>query len=233
MKKFILLLVIITGLFFLISCEKETVTEPVNDITLKNNSAKTDSKLTGFDQWGYNWQAHQFNGYLINAMFGDELYPDAPWYKKEPPFNGDVLAYEESHPEVLEYDFWQYGDMELVMHWNEAMISRDGVYQEPILDSDGWITFHYRKGEGDKRWSQFQKFVCAKSTDYKEIYFYDDKGNPVFGEWFSKDDKSIGWYYQWPDRILIQVVNTGNLPEGFLPTFRGPLGPGIGNYIAR
>ncbi|TLX77035.1 hypothetical protein E9993_04960 [Labilibacter sediminis] len=212
------------------ACEKDNIYEPLPASSELKTSKTDKAKHTGFDQWGYNWNAHHFRGYLMNAWFGDEMYPDAPWYKKEPPFDGNVEAYQEAHPEVLEYPFWIYGDMEVVMHWNETSISKNGVYNENILDSDAWITFHYSQGENENRWSQFQKFVAAKKNDEKVIYVWDDNGNPVYGEWFSQEGELLGLYYLWADRILIQVVNTGNLPNGFLPTYKGPLGQGIGKY---
>ncbi len=210
------------------ACEKDFIEDPVSDLELKSGKK---TKLTGFDQWGYNWNAHQFNGYLINAWFGDEMDPEAEWYKKDPPYNGDWEGYAADHPEVLDYDFYYYGNMTLVMHWNEACISSEGVYQYPIRDTDAWITFHYKAGEGKTRWSQFQKFVAVKSTDVLEVYYADpNTGDPVLGEWFSEEGESVGQYYLWPDRALVQVVNTGNVPEGMLMGYKGPLGPGIGSY---
>lgn len=232
MKKFISLSAIFALFFLFVSCNTEAIDETTSNLELNSSKVNDSKKNTGFDQWGYNWNAHQFNGYLINAWFGDELYPDAPWYKKEPPYNGDWDGYAEQHPEVLDYDFYYYGNMTLVMHWNESCISREGVYQYPIVDSDAWITFHYRAGEGENRWSQFQKFVAVKSTDKLVVYAYDDDGNPVFGEWFSEEGEgeSVGLFYMWPDRALVQVVNTGNVPEGMLDTYKGLIGPGLGKY---
>ncbi len=207
------------------ACEKDLVEEPVMD--LKKASVE---KNNGFDQWGYNWHAHQFNGYLMNAWFGDELYPDAPWYKKEPPFDGDILAYQEAHPEVLDYPFWGYGDMKVIMHWNDACISRQGEYRNPILDSEAWITFHYSQGEGVNKWSQHQKFVAAKSSYTLEVDFYDDSGEPVLGRWYTAEGDLVGLYYLWPDRVLIQLQNAGNIPGYLLTTFKSPICPGLGKY---
>ena len=225
----------ILGIGFLIllfiSCQTEPIMESENQ-TANMSSKSKDTKLTGFDQWGYNWNAHQFNGYLINAYFGDEIDPSAPWYKKEPPFYGNVLQYQEDHPEVMDYPFWIYGDMKIVMHWNESLISSEGVYQFPWSDSDAWITFHYSQGEGESRWSQYQKFVAVKSTDQLVVY-YEDGGTPIFGEWFNENNESIGWYYLWPDLALIQVVNTGNVPVDMLPSYKSPMGSGLGKYKSR
>jgi len=233
MKRVIFSIGIFTALVFLFSsCTEGLVDEAVNDISLKKGN-KGNDKATGFDQWGYNWNAHQFNGYLINAWFGDEIDASVPWYKKEPAFDGDILAYQEAYPEVLAYPFWIYGDMKIVMHWNESLISGEGVYQFPWIDTDAWITFHYSQGEGENRWSQFQKFVAVKSTDTMVSYFDDENGNPVFGEWFNEAGESVGWYYLWADMALIQVVNTGNVPADMLPGYKSPMGTGLGKYKNR
>jgi len=225
MKKLISILSLFALIFTISNCTTEdTISE--ND-TLKSEKISDFNKNKGFDQWGYNWNAHQFNGYLINAWFGDELYPDAPWYKKEPPYNGDWEGYAEEYPEVLTYPFYYYGNMTMVSHWNESSITKDGVYNDQILDSDAWITFHYRVDEGENKWSQFQKYVAAKSSYTLEVY-YEDANGPVYGEWFSEDGEPVGLYYLWPNRVLIQVVNTGDVPEGMLGTYKGLIGPGLG-----
>lgn len=226
MKKLVSILSFFALIFTISYCTTDDI---ISDAEIIHSEKKSDLNTNnGFDQWGYNWNAHQFNGYLINAWFGDEMDPTADWYKKEPPYNGDWEGYAEDHPEVLEYGFYYYGNMTMVSHWNESCISKEGVYNDQILDSDAWITFHYRAGEGKEKWSQFQKFVAAKSSYTLEIYLVDDYGQPVYGEWFSEDDESVGLYYLWPDRVLIQVVNTGSVPEGMLPTYKGIIGPGLG-----
>lgn len=233
MKRYYYIVGIIAIFAFFTSCEKEAINDLTDSVSAHSSLENPENKLTGFDQWGYNWNAHQFNGYVINAWFGDEVDPAAPWYKKEPPFDGDVFSYQEAYPEVLEYPFWTYGDMKLVMHWNEAAISSEGVYQYPIRDSGAWITFKYSQGEGVNKWAQFQKYVAAKASDELRVYFYDDQGVPVYGEWFSKEGESVGLYYLWPDRILIQVVNAGNIPEWLLSSYKSPLFPGIGKFKTR
>lgn len=230
MKTLKIFAVIFTLLFVFGSCSESIIEEPEEILEFKSAN-KGNEKITGFDQWGYNWNAHQFNGYLINAWFGDEMDPISAWYKHEP-YNGDWVGYAEDYPEVLEWDFYYYGNMTLVMHWNESMISSEGVYPEEIKDTDAWITFHYRAGEGKDKWSQFQKYVAVSSTDTLVVYFADPvTEEPIFGEWFSEEGESLGWYYLWSDRALVQVVNTGNVPEGMLDTYKGPLfGPGLGKY---
>ena len=71
--------------------------------------------------------------------------------------------------------------------------------------------------------------VAVDSTDELVVY-YEENGIPIYGEWFSEDGQSVGLFYLWKDRALIQVVNTGNVPEGMLGTYKGLIGPGLGRY---
>ena len=165
MKKLLSILSFFALIFTISYCTTDDI---ISEHEIINSEKKSDTNK-GFDQWGYNWNAHQFNGYLINAWFGDEMDPTAPWYKKEPPYNGDWDGYAAEHPEVLNYPFYYYENMTMVSHWNESCISKEGVYNDDILDSDAWITFHYRAGEGKDKWSQFQKYVAAKSSYTLEV----------------------------------------------------------------
>ena len=80
-------LVSITGMIFLLfvffSCEKNFTEDPLNSIELKSGKHKN----KGFDKWGFNWNAHHFNGSFYNVLLGDHMYSWAPWYKT-PPYLG-------------------------------------------------------------------------------------------------------------------------------------------------
>ena len=231
MKKNIILTVVLALFISVTSCNKSDLDESIelNNFNEKSSDLLLKSDNKGFDAYGYNWNARHFNGYLMNAWFGDNIDPTVAWFKKEP-FNGDIEAYQTGYPEVLDYPFWMYGNMTVVMHWNESLISNEGVYQFPWVDSDAWITMHYKMGEGENKWSQFQKFVAVKSSDLLVGYYFDDLGNILFGEYFSENGESVGWYYMWTDLALIQVVNTGNVPEEMLPKYKSPMSPGLGKY---
>jgi hypothetical protein len=109
------------------------------------------------------------------------------------------------------------------MHWNKALISREGVYTEWI-DSNGWITFHYSGMDEDgNRWSQFQKWITAKSTDYI-----------LDGKWYNINDEEIGIYYSldpaYEKIVLIQVVNSGNIHPDFFEPYVNTKSSGLGKY---
>jgi hypothetical protein len=115
--------------------------------------------------------------------------------------------------------FWDYRHINLVMHWNEALISREAVYNRPWFNSNAFITFHYSGGEGDTRWSQFQKMVAAKETD-----------NFLEGKWYNEHEEEIGIESGYVDLVLISVTNTGVIPNDFYDEYHNPLSSGLGKY---
>lgn len=196
-------------------CLQRDEVEPKVDLMVNGNGNDTES-LRGVDEWGWNWQAHQFVGTVFNAMIADYAYQDADFYKWDP-YQGDDGAYLSKYPEAESLPFWQYRNMKLVMHWNESLITSEGVYQD-WLDSDAWISFHYQLGSGKDKWSEFQKFVAVKSTDtLKED-----------GWWYSEDDELIGlgWHY---DHLAMVMYHDAGTP----PMFISPMGPGYGKYKIR
>ena len=230
MKNFILF----TGVLCLLtlgftSCDKEVTDEPMQP-KLSKESMNTELKSAankGFDAYGYNWNAHHFNGYLVNAWVGDNINPLAEYYHWDP-YTGDANAYLEKYPSVDNHFFWYFREMTVVMHWNDALISRESIYPETWIDTEAWITFNYRMGEGESRWSQFQKMIAVKESD---TLIKDEDGYGLY--WENKDGEFIGYYYMWPGLALIQVVNTGATPPDMWPSFNSPMGPGLGKYKTR
>ncbi|MCA6075104.1 hypothetical protein [Fulvivirga sedimenti] len=216
--------IIFTGIwalsFLLITaCEDsvydEIVEEPVSETVSSDQKGNDQSRVYGFDQWGYNWNAHHFNGNVWNAIVADYLYQGEFFWRIDP-YTGDDESYLEKYPWADQMPFWAYRNMELVMHWNEGLISKDGEYQD-WLDSDAWITFHYKLGKGSDKWFQFQKFVAAKSTDYIKD-----------GMWYDQDGNLIGIFHDWDTLIMIEVHDAGQPPY-----FKSPLSPGLGKYKLR
>jgi len=220
MKKNIILTVVLALFISVTSCNKSDLDESIelNNFNEKSSDLLLKSNNKGFDAYGYNWNAHHFNGILFNAIVGDYLYNEE-FFGDWEPYTGNDEEYLEKYPLAV-YLPWDYRHINLVMHWNEALISKDGIYPKEWFDSNGWITFHYSGMDEDgKRWSQFQKMVAAKSTDsYSNGIWYDMNGN------------EIGVYSTWDELILIQVVNTGNIHPDFFAPYVNPSSSGIGKY---
>lgn len=181
------------------------------------------------DKYGYNWKAHTFQGSVFNGMIGDPLNYGADFYGWDP-YWGDDVAYLElaelkdyrvggepfwENPDML--PFWQYRNMNLKSK-NEGIYDDFGVPQYPWIDTGAWIIFNYSMGEGEDRWSQFQKFIAVKSSDVQ-----------LNGKWYSVDGEEVGLAYMWPNLAVVQVVNTGNVPDGMMPNYKSPSHRGLSN----
>lgn len=234
-------LILFTGALCLLtlgfsSCDKKVSGDSI-EVKLGNESISTELKNApnkDLDAYGYNWNAHHFNGYLVNAMVGDNIDPLEEYYHWDP-YTGDADAYLEKYPSIANHFFWNFRDVTVVMHWNEALISSEGDYADTWINTNAWITFNYKMGEGETQWSQYQKMVAVKISDHLENIITDAEGNITYGEWYSEGDPGefIGYYNMWPDLALIQVVNTGATPPDMWPSFNSPTSTGLGKFKNR
>lgn len=88
----------------------------------------------GYDAYGYNYGAHRFSGWYVNAYLGFEGLA---------PYEGDYDVYIAENPgaeDVLmpgtPYSLWLAVDLELDIKWNDAYRSRTDC------DGDGWFDRH-------------------------------------------------------------------------------------------
>jgi hypothetical protein len=181
-------------------CKKGNGCTTIQDGTLLTSDGE--SITTGYSQWGYNYQAHMFNG----------MYCDYhPYYR----------------PGGAGHEWCQanYGDVNLIMKWNDAWLSNkdcdgdgklDRYYgHDSYIGSGAWCTNHMRgKSEGTPDdWTYFVKIV-AVPEDATEV---DDI-------WYAADGTEIGPEI-WGAFAIIQEVESG---EG--ATYVSPAGPGLGNW---
>lgn len=178
MKHFVHLTMFVMVLALIIpGCEKESsnpvvpLSEPTDVSTLaKSNNGcvtiqdgqlyTTDGELisTGYSQWGYNYQAHMFNG----------MYCDY-----HPNYRPGGAGHEQCMAE--------YGDAELIMKWNDAWLANKDCDGDGLLDrhygfdsyigSGAWLTNHMRDsyvGDDGKThyWESFVKIVAKPTADY-------------------------------------------------------------------
>ncbi len=161
-----------------------------------------DTITTGYDQWGYNYQAHIFNG-----MYCDS-YRNAAWCQ---PFKDVEL-------EMKWNDAWLSnqdcdGDGLLDRHYGFAGYRGSGA----------WLTNHqkgtYLDANGRKqRWTYFSKIVAAPAD-----------ATLVGGTWFAADGSEIGPAI-WGDFAMVQQVSndTGTGEHGVL--YVSPYGAGFGRF---
>ncbi|RKD91872.1 hypothetical protein [Mangrovibacterium diazotrophicum] len=220
MKKLTCVFGIFLALVLVLSaCQETALDENVTQEELK----KANVKLTGFDDWGFNWNAQQFNGYLINMMLGDSYFEGWPHYKQHV-YNGEGSEF--WNMLVANYDYWIYMmppellDTRLNAHWNSGLIRKDGVYPETWVNSNGWIVFKYSGEVDGQYWSHMRKLVSSRSSDTLSG-----------GIWYNSEGKEIGFESMyWPELIVIQVVNEGEIPPFFYDEYNSPWGPGYGKY---
>ncbi len=155
---------------------------------------------TGYNQWGYNYQAHLFNGAYCDYH---------PSYRPGGP----------NH----EWCVTNYGDVTLVMKWNDAWLANTDCDGDGLLDryygfpsyigSGAWVTNHMSGGEGNGHWTYFVKIVAAPADAYT-----------ASGNWYAADGTLIGPVI-WGSFAIIQEVDSG-----LGATFVSPVGPGFGKW---
>jgi hypothetical protein len=170
--------------------------------------------MTGFDPYGYNYQARMFSGSYANVYLGGAGFPA---------YEGDDEAYLAENPGVEDFWAWPYRDIQLLMKWNDAWLSNKDCDGDGKLDrhygfdsyigSGAWLTNHQAGGDGPDHWVYFTKIVAAPADAEK-----DD------GIWYTADGVEIGPVI-WGDFAIIQEVESG---EG--ATYVSPAGPGLGKW---
>jgi len=172
---------------------------------------------TGFDQWGYNYQAHIFNG-----LYWNYSRPDIPWTKQT------LIDAEKSTT-------W------LVMKWSDTWLSNKDCNLDGILDrgyscdppqelyssacEGAWDTNHQsglvEMPNGKfKKWTYFVKIVMVPRGvgNYKEG-----------GYWFTADDVEIG-SVKWGAYAIVQQISNDPLAGEHGVLYKSPASPGFGKY---
>jgi hypothetical protein len=151
---------------------------------------------TGYDVFGYNYQAHMFNGYYVNAYLGRYGYP---------PYDGsdDYLT---NNPGADNVYGWEQRDVQLIMKWNDPWLSNQDCDNNGVLDrhygypgyigSGAWLTNHTSGSHGDCNFTEFIKIVAAPEGAYQQDGF-----------WYSEDGDEIGQVIWGSFAIIQHVVN--------------------------
>lgn len=177
----------------------------------------------GYDAYGYNYQAHQFEGSYTNSYLGGAGYPH---------YTGDDASYLAANPGAAGHWAWPYRNDQLAMKWNDAWLSNRDCDSDGKLDrhyglpnyrgSGAWLTNHqsgeYLDGDGAQRWNDFVKIVAAPTTATKDG-----------GVWYTPAGKEIGPDIWGEFALILEVYNdTGTGDHGVL--YRSPAGPGFGHF---
>lgn len=154
----------------------------------------------GYNDYGYNYNAHMFRGYYANAYLGRDGFP---------PYEGDTDTYLQANPDVTSKWYWEYRDIWLMMKWSDVWLSNQDSNGDGELDrglapdyagsaADGaWLTNHMRGVDNGKKWTYFTKIVCPTGgvvDDEVPIGIDDNTGAPTI----------------WGGFIIVKDVNSGS-----------------------
>ncbi len=183
----------------------------------------------GYDPYGYNYQAHMFNGLYVNYYIGRLGLP---------PYEGDDDAYLQrlvdegfyadrdaalAYLETTAAWLWDYRNDSLIMAWNDAWLANMDRDEDGALDRHygfasyigcgAWLTNHMQGEDENGTWTYFTKIVAAPA----DAVLTD-------GIWYAADGTEIGPVI-WGDFAIIQEVESG---AG--ATYVSPIGPGFGKF---
>jgi hypothetical protein len=179
---------------------------------------------TGYDIFGYNYQAHIFNESYANAYLGRYGYP---------PYTGDDESYLAENPTAEDTWVWPYRNDNLIMKWNDAWLSKKDCDEDGLLDrhygedsyigSGAWLTNHmwgtYEDDDGNTcEWDYFTKIIAAPSD-----------ATLTDGVWYNADGTEIGPVI-WGSFAQIQIVENDPCAglEGI--QYNSPDHSGLGNW---
>ena len=161
---------------------------------------------TGYDSYGYNYQAHMFNGCYANVYLGKDGFP---------PYTGDDASYLVENPGAASHWAWAYRDIRIVMKWNEAWLSNMD------RDGDGLLDRHYGFpsfiGSGAWETNHMPQYFCKIVAAPSDAYIKNDK-------WYTADGEEIGAVI-WGEFAVTQEID-----NEYDVKYISPLGPGFGKF---
>lgn len=181
MKKLLFALVILALVLVLAPDTTAAKSDTCTTIQSGELLASDGSTITvGFDEWGYNYQAHLFNGTYCDA------YRDAAWCQ---PYAEDNLAMKWNDAWLSNKDC--DGDGLLDRHYGF----------DSYIGSGAWLTNHmsgvYEGDEGETcSWNYFVKIVAAPAD-----------ATLIDGVWYAVDGTEIGPVIWGAFAIIQQVEN--------------------------
>ena len=158
--------------------------------------------VTGYDEWGYNYQAHMFNGYYCDA------YRDAEWCQ---PYKDIRLIMKWNDAWLSNKDC--DGDGYLDRHYGF----------DSYIGSGAWLTNHqsgtYIDNDGKEcQWIYFVKIVAVPADAYEED-----------GTWYTAEGEEIGPVI-WGQFAIVQQVSNDPCAGEHGVQYLSPVGPGFGKF---
>ena len=180
---------------------------------------------TGFDIFGYNYQAHIFKGFYANLYLGEYGFP---------PYEGENEVYLENNPDILddlffmEY-YWPFRNDMVNMSWNDLWLSNMDCNADGLLDdennkigSGAWELYQsngvYKDENGnDCNWRLKYKIISIPEN----AILFD-------GLWFDENGNEIGqnFYDQWAIIQKSILDPCGQIEDS---PYKSPFRAGFGN----
>lgn len=145
---------------------------------------------TGYDAFGYNYQAHIFNGTYGNAYFGRSGWA---------PYAGDDEAYLDVYPTAASHWAWPFRNVNLQMKWNDAWLAnKDCETPTDVLDRHAGLSTY----RGSGAWlTNHATGTYTSSVNYNWN---------VSGTWNFDVDSTV-WGGTYPKTMTITQDSSGNI----------------------
>jgi hypothetical protein len=178
---------------------------------------------TGYDAYGYNYQAHEFKGSYANVYLGRDGFPS---------YEGNTESYLEENPTAANKWYWPYRDDELLMKWDNNWLASKDCDGDGLLDrhfgfdtyvgSGAWETNHqtgsYEMDGKACKWNYFVKIVAAPEDAIQED-----------GVWRTSNGAEIGPVI-WGSFAITQQVYNDPCEGAHGVEYLSPVGPGFGKW---
>lgn len=152
--------------------------------------------MPGYDIFGYNYQAHIFNGSYANAYLDKDDYS---------PYTGDDASYLADNVGADSTWYWQFRNIQLQMKWNDAWLANKDCETYGALDRH----FGFDTYQGSGAW--LTNHASGTYTSAVQ-YDWDLTGTYTFYIHFSGHD-----YYYDVDLTQSGSAITGTLTDTYLP----------------
>ncbi len=206
MRKLIVLTVSVVLFVFLVTgCESSVMSYEAEEVQTEQVEMASLAKAGGaYNDYGYNYNAHLFKGSYYN------VYAKSAGFA---PYRGDDVSYLEENPGAENHWAWPYRDIDLLMKWNDAWLSKTRERPSNYIGSGAWETNHMSGVDENGHWTYFIKIAAAPADAVK-----------IDGIWYTPDGKEIGPVI-WGAFAIIQEVESG-----VGATYISPAGPGFGKW---
>jgi hypothetical protein len=185
--------------------------------------------VLGYDAYGYNYQAHIFDGSYANAYLGGGGF--APYLGSGEAYDAAYLV---DNPGAGGTWYWPYRSTRVLMKWNDAWLSNLDCNGDWLLDrhygyvsykdSGAWETNHMWDSYTDSisgtmcTWNWFTKIVAAP-----------EDATLTGGYWYNSDGTEIGTVL-WGEFATIMSVYNDPCAGYNGVEYLSPAGPGFGKY---